>query len=41
MASPADYGCDCGCPVGYGYGHGHGMSLRCFMSKQETKEKLE
>ncbi len=41
MASPADCGCDCGHPVGYGYGHGHGMAMRCFMSKQETKEKLE
>ena len=41
MASPADCGCDCGYPVGYGYGHGHGVALRCFMSKQETKEKLE
>ena len=39
MASPADCGCDCGYPVGYG--HGHGMVMRCFMSKQETKEKLE
>ena len=41
MASPADCGCDRGYPVGYGHGHGHGVALRCFMSKQETKEKLE
>jgi hypothetical protein len=39
MASPADCGCDCGYPVGYG--HGHAIAMRCFMSKQETKEKLE
>jgi hypothetical protein len=41
MASPADRGCDCGYPVGYGHSHGHGMAFRCFVSKQETKEKLE
>jgi hypothetical protein len=41
MASTADYGCDCGCPVGYGHGHGHAVAMWCFMSKQETKEKLE
>ena len=41
MATPLGGGCDCGCPVGYGHGHGHNMTSRCFISKQEARERLE